>query len=67
MKLIEEKKLAKLLRNSAKLAALENGGVDNWEWYSHSLNDNNYWEEFDEKSDEELTKDYKDVIIETDK
>lgn len=67
MKLIEEKELARLLRNSAKLAALENGGVDNWDWYGDSLDDNNYWEEFDEKSDEELTKDYKDVIIETDK
>lgn len=61
MKLIEEEELAELLRDSAKLAALENGGVDNWLWYSESLNDSNYWEEFEDKSDEELTKDYKDA------
>lgn len=61
MKLIEEKELAELLRDSAKLAALEHGGVDNWDWYSNSLNDDNYWENFKDKSDEELTKDYKDA------
>lgn len=34
--------------DSDKLAALENGGVDNWEWYSESLQE--YWKE---KEDEE--------------
>lgn len=28
-----------LLCDSEKLAALEAGGVDNWEWYSESLQD----------------------------
>lgn len=31
--------LKKLLIDSAKLVALENGGVDNWVWYSDSLKD----------------------------
>lgn len=29
----------KLQRESSKLAALEAGGVDNWEWYGESLKD----------------------------
>lgn len=36
---ISEKELRTLRRDSAKLAALEAGGVDNWEWYSDSLVD----------------------------
>lgn len=34
---ISEKRLKELERAAAKLQALENGGVDNWEWYSESL------------------------------
>ena len=34
---IEEKDYKKLLRAATKLDALEAGGVDNWEWYSASL------------------------------
>lgn len=34
---IEQKKLLALLEAYFKLAALESGGVDNWEWYGDSL------------------------------
>ena len=37
--LIEREKLISLISDSLKLQALENGGVDNWEWYSVSLTD----------------------------
>ena len=36
---IEESELKSLLHDSFKLAALEAGGVDNWEWYGESLHD----------------------------
>jgi len=36
---IEESELKSLLRDSLKLAALEAGGVDNWDWYGESLHD----------------------------
>ena len=28
----------------AELRALEAGGVDNWDWYCDSLNDEKFWE-----------------------
>ena len=34
---IEQRKLLDLLEAYCKLAALESGGVDNWEWYGDSL------------------------------
>ena len=34
---IEQRKFLDLLEAYFKLAALENGGVDNWEWYGDSL------------------------------
>jgi hypothetical protein len=37
--LIPRSKLEELQMESAKLAALEAGGVDNWTWYSDSLKD----------------------------
>lgn len=37
--LIEREKLISLISDSLKLQALENGGVDNWEWYGVSLTD----------------------------
>lgn len=40
---ITKKEYQSLLQDSRKLAALENGGVDNWEWYSESLKE--LWEE----------------------
>ena len=37
--LVSKKRLADLEDNSRMLSALEAGGVDNWEWYSESLQD----------------------------
>lgn len=37
--IVEEKLLKNLWINDLKLAALESGGVDNWEWYGESIND----------------------------
>lgn len=34
---VAEKQLINLFVASMKLQALENGGVDNWEWYNDSL------------------------------
>lgn len=34
-----EDRLRELIYNESVLIALENGGVDNWEWYSESIND----------------------------
>ena len=36
---IDETVLKDLLINDLKFTALENGGVDNWEWYGESIND----------------------------
>ena len=36
---ISKKKLLELLEADAKLEALENGGVDNWEWSGASMSD----------------------------
>ena len=36
---ISENRLLELLETEAKFIALENGGVDNWEWYGPSLNE----------------------------
>ena len=36
---IHEDALRDLLYDSFKLAALENGGVNNWEWYGMSISD----------------------------
>ena len=37
--IIKESELLELLEANLRLAALENGGVDNWEWYGDSLCD----------------------------
>lgn len=37
--IISEKELTSLIKDSWKLNALENGGVDNWEWYGDALED----------------------------
>lgn len=39
MYIISEKDLLELLESHYRLAALESGGVDNWEWYSDSCAD----------------------------
>lgn len=36
---ISEEQLLDLLASSAKLIALENGGVDNWAWCGDSISD----------------------------
>ena len=37
--LVSEKTFNYMLEDALKFRALESGGVDNWEWYSASLND----------------------------
>ena len=37
--IIKESELLELLEANLRLAALENGGVDNWGWYGDSLCD----------------------------
>lgn len=37
--IVKESELLELLKARLRLAALENGGVDNWEWYGDSLCD----------------------------
>ena len=37
--IVKESELLELLEANLRLAALENGGVDNWEWYGDSLCD----------------------------
>lgn len=34
---ISEERLRELLEEEARYIALENGGVDNWEWYGASI------------------------------
>lgn len=35
--IISEERLKELLEEEARYIALENGGVDNWEWYGTSI------------------------------
>lgn len=43
---ITKKEYNSLRKDSRELAALEAGGVDNWEWYGESLKE--FWAEEDE-------------------
>ena len=45
--ILSEKEHSNLLVRDRLLLALEHGGVDNWEWYSDSINEYypEYWEE----------------------
>ena len=52
--LVPKEELKELLAAQKKLAALEHGGVDNWSWYSDSLND--YLEEDWEANNEAYMK-----------
>ena len=36
---VSESKLRELIYDSLILCALQNGGVDNWEWYGASIHD----------------------------
>lgn len=48
---ITVKRFKDLEMSEAKLTALENGGVDNWAWYSESLKD--FYKEYYGDEDEE--------------
>ena len=55
---VYENELRELIHDSLKLMALESGGVDNWEWYSDSLNDflnSNGEEDFYKIAEKELS------------
>ena len=43
--IVPEKELIKLLSGYNKFLALENGGVDNWQWYGESLHEHEDWNE----------------------
>lgn len=47
---ISKKRYKELLRTEKELAALEAGGVDNWEWYSEALDAAGL---FDDEEDED--------------
>lgn len=55
---ISPKDYKDLLISSNRLNALEVGGVDNWDWYSESLNDVDY----DEKAKEIIAEKFKEKI-----
>jgi hypothetical protein len=42
----------KLLKQAARLNLLDNGGVDNWEWYSESLYPDNDDKTYDDLCEE---------------
>ena len=50
-------KYIELLKDSEKLRRLENGGVDNWDWYEDSLNRDG--EDSLEEAFEAIEKEYK--------
>ena len=53
--IIPKNEFASLLRDSDKLSRLECGGVDNWDWYGESLNDEDpSYEEIQDMSDDDL-------------
>lgn len=64
MKIVPKEELTELVEALYKLAALESGGVDNWEWCGESMNDflDRYWIEnhdalikfFELKTEEEI-------------
>ena len=55
---ISKERLAKLLRKEQELRLLENGGVDDWDWYEESLNpdDGITYDEIQDMSDDEVIK-----------
>lgn len=65
MKIISTELLAKLLRDSAKLAVLENAGVEYWEWYTNAFRDADLedppYSDYINLSDERITEGFKDV------
>lgn len=57
---VSKERLAKLLRDERELQLLENGGVDNWEWYGDSLNpdDGITYDDIQDMSDDEVIEKY---------
>lgn len=53
---------AKMQRSIAKLAALEAGGVDNWDWYDESLKDWYAENEIDERIQSAID-DLNDILV----
>lgn len=51
---IDSKRLKQLEKAEAKLNALENGGVDNWEWYDQAMTSYNDSVELEEKCEQLL-------------
>lgn len=65
--IIPKNKFANLLRDSNKLHRLECGGVDNWEWYGESLNNDDEdlsYEEIQDMFDDDLIDFYGYKVIE---
>lgn len=58
--LVDESRLAELLKEEQKLTLLENGGVDNWEWYGDSLNpdDGITYDDIQDMSNDEVIEKY---------
>ena len=61
--ILTEEELLSLLVSKITFIALENGGVDNWEWYSDSIHD--YKQLFIENNPEVIDAYYKENNIST--
>lgn len=62
---LTESELSSLIEDNLELRALENGGVDNWVWYSESLSDSPYRDEDGEWDTKPFMKDYPTLEEET--
>ncbi len=60
---VEVPKLAKLLRHKIELLALQNGGVDDWDWYGECFTEK--VSELLEADDEDLVKSEGFIIYDT--
>lgn len=63
---ISKKEYVQLLKDSLQLSLLESGGVDNWEWYSESLRNEQagggptFWDQCDELDEKYFGKESED-------
>lgn len=62
-KIISERVLKDLLLNDEILRRLEAGGVDNWEWYSESINEYGYISEYEDNELPEILARFPDYNI----
>ena len=62
--IIPKNEFADLLRDSDKLNRLECGGVDNWDWYDESLNNDPSYEKIQDMSNDDLIDFYGYKVIE---